>query len=85
VNKKEQHSVSNVDNIGMNSYNFNYDKYNKKAFDQYQNYESYNFNQQTKPIEKGFVVNKSPLENIYFKDASEYKAVFISYFYLSII
>jgi len=54
---------------------FNYDKFNKKIFDQYQNYDNYNFHKQTKPIEKYFAINKNQLENVFYKDASEYKAV----------
>ena len=75
VNQKDNYRVNNIDNIGVNSSNFNYSKFNKKVFDHYQNYESYNFHKQTKPIEKDFAVNKNPLENIYNKDASDYKAV----------
>lgn len=75
MDQKDNYRVNNIDNIGVNSSMFNYDKFNKKIFDQYQNYDSYNFHKETKPIEKDFAINKKPLENIFNKDSSEYKEV----------
>ena len=75
MNSNNIYRVNNIDNIGVNSSMFNYDKFNKKNFDQYQNYEYYNFNKETKPIEKDFTTNKNSLDKIHNQDATEYKAV----------
>jgi len=55
---------------------FNYDRFNQKVFDNYQNYDNHNFHKETKPVEKEFTINKNSLENNYYKNSSDYKAVF---------
>ncbi len=59
---------------------FDYEKFTNKDFDKYQNYDPYNFNRQTRLVEKDYTINVNSLENNYFKDSSEYKAVFFNFF-----
>lgn len=75
MSSKDNYKVNNIDNIGVNSSVFDYDKFNQKIFEQYQNYDNYNFNKLTKPVEKEYAINKNSLENIHYKDSSEYKKV----------